>query len=162
MPIHFWSTTRTLDDTKDEMFLEPLISELISICEDSNIILCLETLRTNVSKVSNFELLNIVKAHSSHLGFLVYSAHSQISGDLHETVLKSSGLLKSLHLHDNDGTNDLHKVPGTGVIDWGLLAKNLKTANYTGPIMYEVGYISHDNVDTALDATFANYQKYFN
>lgn len=161
MPIHFWSTTRTLADAKNDLFIEPLISEIISICEDSNVTLCLETLRANVSKVSNFELLEIVKAHSSRLGLLVDSGHSQISGDLSEIILQSSGLLKSLHLHDNDGTKDLHQVPGLGVIDWAQLATDLKTANYAGPIMYEVGYINNENVDAALDATMANYQEYF-
>ena len=161
MPIHLWSTTRTLNEAKSDHFLEFLLSELESICHDSNVTLCLETVRSNISKVSNFELLKIVKLRSSQLGLLVDSGHSQISGDLNEIILRSIGFLKSLHLHDNDGTNDLHQVPGTGVIDWALLVKNLKTANYAGPIIYEIDFISQENLDSALDATMANYKNYF-
>ena len=161
MPIHFWSTSRTLEEAEKDGFMDFLLGELESISYDSNVTLCLETLRSNVSKVSNAELLKIVESRGGDLGFLVDSGHSQISGDLNETVSRAGKLLKSLHLHDNDGVNDLHQVPGTGVCDWAELAKALSEADYAGPIMYEVGFIPREEQMSALDAIMRNYNHYF-
>jgi len=162
MPIHFWSQTRTLNEARNDLILDFLISELESISYDSNVTLCLETLRSNVSKVSNFDLLNIAQqSHNSQLGFLVDSGHSKISGDMHNSIIQAGKLLKSLHLHDNDGVNDLHQIPGKGIINWSLLANDLKTVNYSGPIMYEVSYISEKDHNTALKSIMDNYMTYF-
>ncbi|MCK5844421.1 MAG: TIM barrel protein [Victivallales bacterium] len=161
MPIHFWSTTRTLEEVRGDSFMEFLLGELESISYDSNVTLCLETLRSNVSKVSNFELLEIVSAHSDLLGLLVDSGHSRISGDLNEIVRQAGGLLKSLHLHDNDGTKDLHQVPGSGVVDWSELVESLRFADYSGPIMYEVGFIPQAEHLNALDTIMENFKRFF-
>ena len=46
----------------------------------------------------------------------------------------------ALHLHDNDKSSDQHLLPFDGTIDWDLYAKNLKIANYNGPIILESCY----------------------
>jgi len=46
----------------------------------------------------------------------------------------------AVHLHDNDKSDDLHLLPFDGTIDWKELAKNLKNANYKGPIILESCY----------------------
>lgn len=46
----------------------------------------------------------------------------------------------AVHLHDNDKTDDLHLLPFDGTINWVNLAKNLKKANYTGPVTLESCY----------------------
>ena len=46
----------------------------------------------------------------------------------------------AIHLHDNDGTDDQHLLPFDGNINWDNTVKNLKEANYNGPITLEVCY----------------------
>ena len=46
----------------------------------------------------------------------------------------------AVHLHDNDKSSDLHLLPFEGTIDWNELLKNLKKANYKGPIILESYY----------------------
>jgi len=43
-----------------------------------------------------------------------------------------------LHLHDNDGENDLHLPPFNGNIKWEELIKKLKGINYQGPLTLEI------------------------
>jgi len=53
----------------------------------------------------------------------------------------------SIHLHDNDGGNngnkaeaedDLHAVPGCGVIDWNNIFNILSEKNYQGGLIFEI------------------------
>lgn len=46
----------------------------------------------------------------------------------------------AVHLHDNDGTDDQHLLPFDGNIEWENVIKNLKNANYQGPITLELCY----------------------
>jgi sugar phosphate isomerase/epimerase len=43
-----------------------------------------------------------------------------------------------LHVHDNDGRDDLHQVPGEGVIDWQGIVAVLKRAAFAGAICVEL------------------------
>ncbi len=46
--------------------------------------------------------------------------------------------IMAVHLHDNDKSGDLHLLPFDATIDWDYVIKNLKKANYTGPITLEL------------------------
>lgn len=46
----------------------------------------------------------------------------------------------AVHLHDNDQSRDLHSIPFDGTLNWNEVIKNLKEANYTGPITLESIY----------------------
>lgn len=54
--------------------------------------------------------------------------------------------LKLLHLHDNDGNDDLHVPPRCGYIDWKGFLQALKDINYNGYINMEIDYLrlTHD------------------
>lgn len=45
--------------------------------------------------------------------------------------------LKALHIHDNDGTNDLHRAPYTGNIAWKDFCKVLAEVGYEGDLSFE-------------------------
>ena len=46
--------------------------------------------------------------------------------------------LISIHLHDNDGTKDQHKLLFSGTIDWDRLARILAASAYDKPVSMEV------------------------
>ena len=58
-------------------------------------------------------------------------------GDIIRTL---GGLVEVLHLHDNDGVKDQHKLLGTGIIDW----KDVFAA------LLEIGYSGYYNLETML------------
>lgn len=56
----------------------------------------------------------------------------------------------ALHLHDNNGLKDQHKIPGTGDIDWESVFKALKATNYKGAYNLEIS-INHFGDEFALE-----------
>ena len=46
--------------------------------------------------------------------------------------------IKMLHLHDNDGINDQHLIPGFGYIDWPAVFDALEEIGYDGYYNYEL------------------------
>jgi sugar phosphate isomerase/epimerase len=49
-----------------------------------------------------------------------------------EMVRKLGKNIEILHLHDNDGITDQHKIPGSGSIDWKELITALRETGYNG------------------------------
>jgi sugar phosphate isomerase/epimerase len=45
--------------------------------------------------------------------------------------------LIAVHLHDNDGRNDLHDPLFSGTVDWSRLARIVATSSYAGPVSME-------------------------
>lgn len=56
----------------------------------------------------------------------------------------------AVHLHDNDRSDDLHLLPFDGTVDWSEVTKNLKEANYTGPVTLESRY-KDDYLNMSID-----------
>ena len=44
--------------------------------------------------------------------------------------------IEALHLHDNFGEDDLHRMPYTGNIDWDSVLDTLKEVKYKGVINF--------------------------
>jgi sugar phosphate isomerase/epimerase len=65
-----------------------------------------------------------------YLGLCYDSGHGNTGGGLdHLDALKDR--LISVHLHDNDGTGDLHQLIFLGTVDWARLARILAESAYT-------------------------------
>lgn len=65
----------------------------------------------------------------------------------------------AVHLHDNFGEKDEHLLPFDGNIDWNSLIKNLKEANYSGPITLESCY-RNNYLNISLDDFYkSSYKK---
>ena len=70
-----------------------------------------------------------------------------------EDIIKSLNKhVKALHLHDNNGLKDQHKIPGTGDIIWQNVLKTLDEINYTGTYNLEVAPV-HYGKDFAFEET---------
>lgn len=54
-------------------------------------------------------------------------AHAFISGSpVEEWTKRMAPYVKHLHINDNDGRQDLHRIPGTGVLNWSRFAEETK------------------------------------
>ena len=57
----------------------------------------------------------------------------------------------AVHLHDNDKSGDQHLLPYDGTINWETILRDLKSANYDGPITLESCYGKNYSDMHALD-----------
>lgn len=63
--------------------------------------------------------------------------HSNLSGETHLFIDNFSRKITHIHLHDNDGSHDLHLGIGQGNIDWEQLTSRLQKMNYRGTTIVE-------------------------
>lgn len=85
--------------------------------------------------------LNTVLAEilSPNLGLCFDSCHDALWSERPLWLLRKwSHRLLALHLSDHDGHGKKHILPGTGRIDWPLLADSLPLDTYSGWISFEV------------------------
>jgi sugar phosphate isomerase/epimerase len=107
--------------------------------EECGVLLCVENVFGNCS-VADVEdcalLFDIADAEQVHL--TLDTGHANLRGCLFEMIGIFHNRLAFTHLHDNDGTQDQHLVPGNGTVDWARLMRGLTRYSYTGPLSFEV------------------------
>ncbi|HOZ48727.1 MAG TPA: sugar phosphate isomerase/epimerase family protein [Candidatus Hydrogenedentes bacterium] len=75
---------------------------------------------------------------ADYVGLCYDCGHGNVSGDgLDETDALKDRLL-AIHLHDNDGTGDQHKLLFMGTVDWPRLARILAKSAYRKCVSMEV------------------------
>lgn len=65
--------------------------------------------------------------------------HAGLTGSSAPAMLRAMGAdrITALHIHDNDGVNDSHMMPFTGVVDWPEVIRALREIGYRGDFTYE-------------------------
>ena len=93
-------------------------------------------------------ILKHIKNKNAGVCFDVGHCHCYFKDKFNWDVFKNK--IFAIHLHDNDGTSDSHLLPFDGTINWDDLSKNLKKANYNGPITLESCY-RNDYLNISLE-----------
>lgn len=86
------------------------------------------------------DLIDIVDAlNGQGVGICIDTGHSVLNRhDPIEDIHKAGRWLRSLHINDNNGLEDLHMVPGSGVIRWSHVYQALHDIRYEGVFMLEI------------------------
>jgi sugar phosphate isomerase/epimerase len=87
----------------------------------------------------NFDALERVFAlyGPDFVGLCYDSGHGNVAGNGLDRLDRVKDRLLSLHLHDNDGTGDQHKLPFDGTVDWSRLASLIARSPYAKPVSME-------------------------
>ncbi|MGQ9721852.1 MAG: sugar phosphate isomerase/epimerase family protein [Candidatus Jordarchaeum sp.] len=116
------------------------------------------TLEDLVEYIGRFDNLNVTLdiAHAYIvLKFFEFLDSKRVSispeSRIADTIKKLDKRLINIHLHDNDGSYDAHKIPGEGKIYFNPIMKVLKEINYNGLIALEI-WGSKDPSNAALQA----------
>ena len=99
----------------------------------------------------DWEMLEILipEYDPGFLGLCFDSGHANLSGQHFEHLERLKARLIAVHLHDNDGLTDQHKIPFSGTVDWEVLASLITLSAYEGCVNLEVaiqetGYTDED------------------
>jgi len=106
---------------------------LVELAERKSINIALENLRK--PEYLQFVFSNI---QSDRLGFCYDSGHENCYSQGMDLLGAYGDKLMALHLHDNDGQDDQHRIPGEGTINWDTIARKIQSTNYNGPMSLEV------------------------
>jgi sugar phosphate isomerase/epimerase len=72
-----------------------------------------------------------------HVALCVDTGHAHIAGDIAGELREAAQLLRTTHVHDNDGRKDEHLPPGLGTIPWVDFSRTLGAIGYDGVMMLE-------------------------
>lgn len=100
------------------------------------------------------ELQKLIADFPEHVGLCMDIGHTVISG--HDPVSElriAADRLFTLHLHDVDGKNDRHWVPGKGIINWKEFIAELDKINFSGTRIIEA-IATRETVDDALKDSY--------
>jgi len=83
---------------------------------------------------------------SNRAGFCFDSGHHHCRARNHDLLSKYGSRLMALHLHDNDGVDDQHRLPFDGTIDWQATMNKIAQTGYKGPIALELGNMGYEGL----------------
>ena len=119
-----------------------LMCDLLPDCEKYGVTICLENMPFRGHRISTMEriveVLQIV--NSPMAGICFDTGHSLVfDHDLGDMARLAAPYLKCLHVHDNDGTRDGHKLPysSEGKGNWAHFVQALSEIGYHGVLSLE-------------------------
>ena len=106
---------------------------------NTTIVLCVENMPPGVHPGSQMlDLFTLVKElDRPQLALALDTGHANLSSTLSTETENAGSLLRTTHVHDNNGRQDSHLPPGLGTIDWHAWWVSLNQIGYHGPIMLE-------------------------
>lgn len=124
-------TTGTNPPMPNELGIERM-KRIVERAEQKNINIALE----NTRKIEHLDFV-YKKIKSDRLKFCYDSGHEHCFTKGKNLLDQYGDKLIALHLHDNDGTADQHRIPYEGTIKWNEIALQLKRNHYNGSITIE-------------------------
>jgi sugar phosphate isomerase/epimerase len=107
--------------------------------QGSPVLLCVENMPPGVHPGSrmadHFEL--VAELRRPELALALDTGHAHIAATAGSETRAAAGLLRTTHVHDNNGRQDSHLPPGLGTIDWTAWLSALDAIDYRGPIVLE-------------------------
>lgn len=121
---------------------EALTRGLVELADHSRgteVVLCVENMPPGVHPGSRMaDLADLVAGLGRpELALALDTGHAHIAASAGGETLAAGALLRTTHVHDNTGRQDVHLPPGAGTIDWPAWGRVLDAIGYRGPIMLE-------------------------
>ncbi len=115
--------------------------ELLVCAKEQGVIICLENMPMGrFSMNSGLKVLEFVQEiNDENLKICLDTGHAAIveQGDVAKVVRALGKEMKVLHVHDNNGYQDLHQMPFFGIVDWEAFGQALKEIEFDGVFSLE-------------------------
>jgi len=114
------------------------IEKILPLAENYRIKIAVENMPPGHPGTEAEELKEIVKRFNSpYLGVCFDTGHSHIVNNVKDDFEILKEHIFNFHIHDNDGTRDMHLQPPYGSIDWQEFYSLVKNSSYQGPLNLE-------------------------
>ena len=149
-PCFVGNAAKELSDKELKSLNVKYYSALAPLAKEQNVVICLENMwgtdngkicPTVCSRASQFcdfiDTLNELVGEERFAACLDVG-HALLTQQDAASMIHSLGhRLKTLHLHDNDGVDDIHNIPMIGKLNWESICKALKEVDYQGTFSLE-------------------------
>jgi len=142
-PIMPFGARELTDAENDQMYRmnQDFFGRLIEVAEKYHVVICYENMPMTYFKMSSpAECLRFVKSFKSpYLKCCLDTGHSIVMKESPGDAVRKMGAdyLCSLHIHDNNGREDNHWLPFTGVIDWLDFSRAIHDIHFNGTLSLE-------------------------
>lgn len=115
------------------------LAELADHARGTGIIICVENMPPGVHPGSRMaDLADLIEdLDRPELALALDTGHANITATAAEETRAAGPRLRTTHVHDNNGRQDVHLPPGGGTVDWSAWIGALDAIGYRGPIMLE-------------------------
>ena len=120
--------------------------------EKLRVILLSENLQYGASADPRVISALVDEVASPFFGWCFDVGHAHCSGFGPGILRECSAVPLSVHLHDNDGTDDGHLIPGDGTVDWETVTGVLRDIGYAGDCVLEAHHQCKEAPDAERDA----------
>ena len=114
------------------------LEELTVFARQRGVEILLENIPNGLSSADRLNLFN----NMTHLNmnYVFDTGHAHLLGNVESEFASMQPRVKSLHVHDNDGKDDLHLFPFAdgGTMDWAATMKMLRSRPGQYPLMLEL------------------------
>ncbi len=128
-------------------------SDLLPYCEEFGVNVAVENMWQSTGDIINHSTCSkaeefiryIDELNSPYIVACLDIGHAALVREDVATFIRKLGKnrLRSLHVHDVDGKNDLHTLPFYGSVNWNKIMSALKEIGYEGDFTYEAdGFMS--------------------
>ncbi len=166
-PVMPYGWNREADPAWAVKINEDYIRELTDYAGLHGVSIALENMPTmNHTLASVKSIVDFVKRmNHPNLVVCLDTGHANVTGEeIGAAVRECGSLLQVLHVHDNDGKTDSHRIPycGGGNIDWASFRSAIHEIGFNGVMSLETGiYINTpEPVRESLLLSFAAIAKY--
>lgn len=141
--------------------LRKSLDELMPLSRELNVPIAVEN-----TAYDTFEIIETLLAEypPEFLGLCYDSGHGHLFDNKGLDHLDhNKDRLMALHIHDNDGTGDLHQPPFYGTLEWERFASILKASPYPREISFEIGVKNTpfaENHEAFMDDAYARCLKF--
>ncbi|MCL4393654.1 MAG: sugar phosphate isomerase/epimerase [Chloroflexi bacterium] len=120
------------------------VRQCAAIAKRKGLTLLVET-RANDVFSSTDAVMNLLReSGADNVGVILDVAHVHAGKEYLALVIpKLGGLIKLVHLSDNDGSQAFHHSPGTGNIDFAAVVRNLKRVGYDGYLVVDTSGVTN-------------------
>ena len=142
--MHIPSGIHSMEDTPEVYeSLHKSLDELSQYCLSKKIGIAIE----NMPEDDGTVIRDLFSEYpSDFLGFCYDTGHGNMGNSNGLKLLEEfKDRLMCIHIHDNDGIGDQHKIPFEGTIDWKPFLRILKNSSYTKVLNAEV--FNHEKKD---------------
>lgn len=119
--------------------------KLESVAKAHGVVICLENLPfKDFSLSQTSDVVSLVKEiNSPYVRICLDTGHSAIFGAPEDDIRLAGEYLATVHLHDNNGRRDEHKMPFEGKIDWQEVCRALCDVGFDGALNFETWAQGH-------------------